>query len=54
MPYKNPRSRAREQPYAGSSSTRKALARRALKYFWPGLFFIISFATVAALALQRP
>ena len=44
----------REQLYAGSSSSRRALARRALKSLWPGLFFIISLATVVALALQRP
>jgi hypothetical protein len=40
--------------YAGSSSTRRALARRALNYLWPGLFFIFSFAIVAAFAFQAP
>jgi hypothetical protein len=54
MPNKSSRSRVREQVYAGSSSTWRAFARSALQYLWPGLFFIISFATVAALTLQRP
>jgi hypothetical protein len=43
-----------EGVYAGSSSTRRALARRALNYLWPGLFFIFSFAIVAAFAFQAP
>jgi hypothetical protein len=54
MPNEKPRGNGREQFYARSRSTRRALAGRALKYLWPGLFFIISFATLAALALQRP
>ena len=54
MTNEKPRGSVREQFYSGSSSTRRAFARKALKYLWPGLFFIISVATVAALALQRP
>jgi hypothetical protein len=54
MSVTKPPATIREQLYAGSSSTRRALTSRALGYLWPGLFFIFSFGTVAAFALQAP
>jgi hypothetical protein len=52
MASNRPAGSVRKQLYAGLNSTPRALARRALNYLWPGLFFIFSLATVAAFALQ--
>jgi hypothetical protein len=54
MSYHRPGGSGRKQLYGGSSFTPRALARRALNYLWPGLFFIFSFAIVAAFAFQAP